>query len=68
MNDYRSIEMHIKRARLEHSIFVAELIASGIFSLWSGAKRLAIATSAKLRELVETPDEYSTGLPRFRNH
>ena len=68
MNDYRSIEMHNKRARLEHSVFVAELIASGIFSLWSGAKRLAIATSAKLRELVESPDEYSTGLPRFRNH
>jgi len=64
MIDYRLIEVHIQRARLERSRVVGELIANGIFALWSGAKRLAIHTSAKLKALVETPDEYSTALPR----
>jgi len=67
MTDYRSIEMHIQRARLERSVRIGELIGSGIFWLWSGAKLLASSASAKLSELVQTPDDYSTGLPRFRN-
>lgn len=64
MTDYRAIELHIRRARLEHSIFIGELIASGIFMLWTGAKRLARILAATLKSLVETPDEYSTALPR----
>jgi hypothetical protein len=43
---------------------MGELIANGIFALWSGAKRLALYVSAKVKKLVETPDEYSTALPR----
>ena len=68
MNDYRAIDKHIRQARLEHSAFMGELIASAIFSVWCGAKRLAIRIGATLKELVETPDQYSTGLPRFGNH
>ena len=64
MTDYRLIDMYIQRARLERSRVVGELIASGIFELWTGAKRLATWTSEKIRYLVESPDEYSTALPR----
>ena len=64
MTDYRTIEWHIRRARLERSVVIGDIIASGIFALWSGAKRLAINAAANLKVLVETPDEYSTALPR----
>jgi len=63
MSDYRLIEMNIQRARLERSRVIGELIGNGIFALWSGTKRLTAIGSAKLRTLVETPDEYSTALP-----
>jgi len=64
MIDYRLIEKHIQKARLERSRVIGELIANGIFALWSGSKRFANSASAKIRMLVETPDEYSTALPR----
>lgn len=61
--DYRTIEIYIQRARLERSRVMGELIANGIFALWSGTTRLADYVSAKVKALVETPDEYSTALP-----
>jgi hypothetical protein len=64
MTDYRLIEIYIQRARLERSRVMGELIANGIFEIWTGAKRLANWTSGKIRFLVESPDEYSTALPR----
>jgi hypothetical protein len=64
MIDYRLIEGHIQRARLEHSRVVGELIANGIFAVWTGMKRLAHGASAKISALAESPDEYSTALPR----
>ncbi|MEO8102787.1 MAG: hypothetical protein ABI790_09685 [Betaproteobacteria bacterium] len=63
VTDYRSIETHIKRARLERTVVLAELIATGIFALWSGATRLSATTLAAINALVVTPDEYSTALP-----
>ena len=64
MTDYRAIETLIQRARLERSASLGELIGNGIFAAWTGAKRLAIHASETVRKLVETPDEYSTALPR----
>lgn len=64
MTDYRLIEIYIQRARLERSRVLGELIANGIFEIWTGAKQLANWTSEKIRYLVESPDEYSTALPR----
>ena len=63
MTDYRTIEMHIRRARLERSRVLGELVGNGIFAVWTGAKHVAANASAKLRNLVETPDDYSTALP-----
>jgi hypothetical protein len=64
MNDYRLIEIHIQRARIERSRVVGELIGNAIFKIWTGAKRLADWTSSKVHDLVNSPDEYSTALPR----
>jgi hypothetical protein len=64
MTDYRLIESNIQHARLERSRLLGELIGNGIYSLWSGSKQLAVYLSAKIKLLVETPDEYSTALPR----
>ena len=64
MNDYRAIEMHIRKARLEQSRMIGELIASAIFAIWTGMKQLAKRASAVLNDLVKTPDEYSTVMPR----
>ncbi len=72
MNDFRLIENHIRAARLERSAFIGELIASGIFALWietkrlwTETKRLAAKASAKIDELVQSPDDHLTGLPHF---
>lgn len=59
VTDYGLIEQHIRRARLERNAFFGEVIAKGIFALWSGIKRLAIHGSAR----TESPDEL-TLLPR----
>lgn len=64
MNDYRAIEMHIRNARLERSRVIGELIAGAIFAIWTGMKQLAKRASAVLNDLVKTPDEYSTAMPR----
>ncbi len=64
MSDYRQIEMLIHRARVARSAYLGELIGNGIFAVWSSARRLANHASASVQKLVETPDEYSTPLPR----
>ena len=63
MIDYRPIEIHIRRARLERSAYLGEVIADGILATWSGMKQLATVVSAKVYELVRTPDTYSTSMP-----
>ncbi len=64
MIDYRSIETHMKRAGLQRSARLAELIADGILATWFATKRLAIRAAATINMLVQTPDSYSTALPR----
>ena len=64
MTDYRQIELHIRRARLERSMVLGNIIANGIFVLWTSARRLAARAAATIKSLVETPDEFSTALPR----
>lgn len=64
MIDYRPIEVHIRRARLQRSAVLGELIADAILAVWFGAKRFSIGASAMIKKLVESPDEYSTAMPR----
>ncbi len=64
MIDYRPIEIHIQRAGLQRSAWLAEHIADGILATWLGVKRIAAYAGAKINMLVQTPDNYSTALPR----
>ena len=64
MIDYALIAVHIRRARVQQSVYLGELIADGILAVWSDAKRLAATASEKVSELVQTPDSYSTSMPR----
>jgi hypothetical protein len=48
---YRSIEEHIRRAQLERSIYLAELISSGIVAVSRG---VSVAT-ARLAKLWKRP-------------
>ena len=64
MYDYRQIELLIRRARQERSVALGVIIGNSVSARWSGLKRLAARASATIRTLVETPDEYSTALPR----
>ena len=41
--DYVAIEEHIKRARLERSLALAQLIADIVASSWKGLKKIATA-------------------------
>ena len=36
MNNYEAIETHIRQARIERSVYLAELIAEGIVRAWRG--------------------------------
>lgn len=62
MNDHDSIELYIRRARLERSRAVGEAIAEGILAIWSGLKRAGHYLSAQAAMLTKTPDSYSTSL------
>jgi rRNA-processing protein FCF1 len=41
MEKYAAIEQHIRQARIERSVYLAELIAEGILITWKGAKSAA---------------------------
>lgn len=38
MNNYEAIESYIRQARIERSVYLAELIAEGLFRAWTGMK------------------------------
>lgn len=38
MNNYEAIERHIQQARIERSVYLAELIAEGLCRAWTGMK------------------------------
>ena len=62
MNEYRTIKLQIYHARLESLAFVGGLIGSGIFALWSRAKKLTTYALARVKARIESPDE-PKGLP-----
>lgn len=41
MERYEAIEQHIRQARLERSVYVAELVADAILTTWKGIKYAA---------------------------
>jgi hypothetical protein len=56
--------LHIRRARLERSVVLGDLIGNGIFASWLAAKRVATGASTRFKTWLETPPNYSTALPR----
>jgi hypothetical protein len=38
MNNYEAIAQHIEQARIERSVYVAELFAEAIVATWNGIK------------------------------
>jgi hypothetical protein len=38
MNNYEAIEKHIQHARIERSVYVAELVAEAVVATWNGIK------------------------------
>ena len=62
--DYSSIQIHMRRARLERSAALGEAIASSIFTIWVALKRSGQYLKAQADMLTRTPDSYSTSLRR----
>lgn len=60
MIDYGSIEIHLRRAGLQRSALFGKLIAEGIFAISVGLKHLAQRVAATIKDLVDSPDVYST--------
>jgi hypothetical protein len=60
MKNYESIQQHIEHARIERSIYLAELLADGIVAAWRGinnaAEVLLSVARAKTRKNVFTFD------------
>ena len=64
MNDYGPIEFHIRRAGLRRSAYLGKLIGEGIFAIGVGMKHLAQRAAATIKDLVDSPDVYSTSFRR----
>ena len=73
--DFTSIEMHIRRARLERSAALGDAISDGIAALWNGVARAytwlshhtraqASAHAGFVRAMHETPCDYTRSIPR----
>jgi hypothetical protein len=60
MEKYKAIRTHIRRARIERSVFIAELVADAIVASWNGIKYAAdillSVARAKTRNNVFTFD------------
>ena len=41
--DFAAIEAHIRRARVERSVAIAQLLANGLAGTWRGLKKVAAA-------------------------
>jgi hypothetical protein len=55
--NYEAIQAHIEQARIQRSVFLAELLAEAIFKSWTMLRRAGRA----LRSLIEGTTNY---LPR----
>ncbi len=62
--DYSSIEIHVRRARLERSLALGNAIAESIFTVWVALKRAGQYLKVQAEQLTKTPDSYSTSLRR----
>ena len=62
--DYSSIEIHVRRARLERSLALGEVIADSILAVWVVLKRAGRYLKVQAEQLARTPDSYSTSLRR----
>lgn len=60
MEKYAAIQEHIRRARIERSVYIAERVASAIVATWNGIKYCAdllfSVARAKTRNNVFTFD------------
>ena len=64
MIDYRAIEVHMKRARLERTAYRGEAIANAILACWKALKTAGQYLKSQTEQLTRTPDAYSTSLRR----
>lgn len=62
--DYSSIEIHMRRARLERSAALGEAIADAILAGWAALKRAGQYLVVQAEQMTKTPDSYSTSLRR----
>lgn len=60
MEKYEAIQDYIRRAQIERSVYLAELISKGIFGAWTGIRQafnaLAAVARARTRNNVFTFD------------
>lgn len=64
MIDYRAIEVHMKRARLERTAYRGEAIANAILATWRALEVAGQYLKRQAEILTRTPDSYSTSLRR----
>ena len=62
--DFSSIEVQVRRARLERSLALGEFIADSIVTVWAALKRTGQYLRVQAEQLARTPDSYSTSLRR----
>jgi len=63
MTDYELIEAHIRRARLQRSVYLGELISDGVAVAWSAVRRLA-SRAGKIPTLAQPATTYYTPIVR----
>lgn len=63
--DYSSIQIHIRRARLEHSAALGEGIADSVLAVWVALKRAGHFLKTQFETAMKTPHSYSTSLRRL---
>lgn len=70
LTNYSAIEAHIRTARIERSVVIAELLANAIQSVMNGFKRLGATMSRGLdaevdRRAIEADAFLKRSIPRY---
>ena len=70
LTNYSAIEAHIRTARIERSVVIAEILASAIQSVMNGLKKLGAALSRNLdaevdRRAIEADAFVKRSIPRY---
>lgn len=68
--DYASVEVHIQRARIERSVYLAAAIADGIMAVSRGFKRVAEKVARNMdreieRRAIESDPFLKRSVPRY---